>query len=297
MTMTTSPPCADTTTVWVNGERHAAHGPHLSALDRGFTLADGVFETMRVYGGCAFRIDEHLARLERALHALEIPTPPELRAWVLTALREVAQLDAGLRLTVTRGASIAGLAPPAPSATLPTVTIVVSPPPRFPPSVYETGLTAHIASGRRNERAMTAGLKTLSYTDNVAALLEARRAGADEALLLDTEGHCAEATASNLFAWTAGALVTPPLTCGVLPGITRAVVLELARSLGVPAIERVLGPEELRAADEAFLTSSLRTLAPLVRLDAHPIGRGTPGALTRELLAAYEARVDQECRA
>jgi branched-chain amino acid aminotransferase len=283
--------------VWVNGTRQAAAGLHLSALDRGFTLADGAFETMRVYGGHAFRLDQHLARLARTLAALEIPAPPALRASVLAALAGTAGGDAAMRLTVSRGVGAAGVAPPAAPATTPTVIVVVNPPPRFPRSVYDVGLSAHVASGRRNEFAATAGHKTLAYTDAIVALLEARRAGADEALFLDTQGHCSEATASNLFARIGDTLVTPPPTCGVLPGITRAVVLERARSLGVAVAERVLELDELRAADEAFLTSSLRTLAPLVRVDAHPIGRGTPGALTLALLAAYDALVAQECRA
>ena len=173
----------------------------------------------------------------------------------------------------------------------------MNPPPVFPAAVYDIGLTAHVASGRRNERAMTAGLKTLAYTDAVAALLEARRAGADEALFLDTEGHCSEATSSNLFAWTGTTLVTPPVSCGALPGITRAAVLELASALGVPRAERVIGLDELLSAKEAFLTSSLRGLAPLVRVDAHPIGRGMPGAMTRQLAEAYAALVARECGA
>ena len=139
---------------------------------------------------------------------------------------------------------------------------------------------------------MTAGLKTLAYVDAVAGLLEARRAGADEALFLDTEGHCSEATASNLFIWTGAELVTPPLSCGVLPGITREAVLELATLRGTrQSAERAFGLDELLAADEAFLTSSLRGVAPLVRVGARadwprPPGRTGPGQLgTRRYLA------------
>lgn len=284
------------TAVWVNGARLDAGGAHVSARDRGLTLADGAFETMRLYGGHALRLEQHLARLDRTLGALEIPAPPALRAWVGAALAEAAGRDAGMRLTVTRGVGPPGLLPPDASTAAPTVIVVVSPPPRHAPAVHEVGLTARIASGRRNERAMTAGHKTLAYTDSIAALLEARRAGADEALFLDTEGHCADATASNIFALAGDTLVTPPLGCGVLPGITRGIVLELAPSLGLTVAERVLLPEELRAADEAFLTSSLRALAPLVRVDGQPIGCGAPGARTRALAAAYAALVDRERR-
>ena len=278
--------------VWVNGARQPSVGPHLSARDRGLTLADGVFETMRAQGGTVVRLDRHLARVMQALAALEIPVPPELRNWVLDAVRAVGGGDASVRLTVTRGIDLGGVAPPVDAR--PTVIIAVNHPPVFPVAVYDAGLAAHVASGRRTEHAMTAGLKTLAYTDAVAALLEARRAGADEALFLDTEGHCSEATSSNLFAWTGTTLVTPPVSCGALPGITRAAVLELASALGVPSAERVLTLDELLGATEAFLTSSLRGLAPLVQVGAHPIGCGTPGALTRQLADAYTALIARE---
>lgn len=279
--------------VWINGERQPDGGAHVSARDRGLTLADGVFETLLVRGGTVFRLRRHLARLARGLAALEIQAPPELDDWVLGAVGTAAGRDASIRLTFTRGVGPAGVSPPA--GAHPTVIITMSPMPSFPASIYDEGLTAHVASGRRNERAMTAGLKTLAYTDAIAGLLEARRAGGDEALFLDTEGHCSEATASNLFAWTGEVLVTPPLSCGVLPGVTREAVLELAHAQGLPAEERAFGLEELVAAEEAFLTSSLRGLVPLVRVGPEAIGRGTPGRCTLRLMAAYLTLVDREC--
>jgi branched-chain amino acid aminotransferase len=281
------------TVVWVNGERRADEAAHVSARDRGFTLADGVFETMRARGGTVFRLARHLARLERALTVLEIPVPSQLHEWVVRAAHASGGEDSSLRLTVTRGAGPAGVAPP--SEPRPTVIVSAGPMPVFPASTYTAGLSAHVASGRRNEYAMTAGLKTLAYVDAVAGLLEARRAGADEALFLDTEGHCSEATGSNLFIWTGAELVTPPLSCGVLPGITREAVLELARAEGLSAAERAFELDELLSADEAFLTSSLRGVAPLVRVGAHPIGEAVPGHWTRQLSTAHLALVGLEC--
>jgi branched-chain amino acid aminotransferase len=282
-----------TTTVWVNGKQLEADGPHVSARDRGLTLADGLFETMRVRNGMVFRLDQHLARLEEGLAVLEIPVPATLRQSVAEAVGAAGHGDASVRLSVTRGVGPVGLGPP--SEPRPTVIVAVVPMPAFSPAIYSVGLTAHVASGRRNERAMTAGLKTFAYADSVAALLEARRHGAEEALFLDTQGRCSEATASNLFARIDGVLATPPPSCGALPGITRAVVLELARVLGIPAAEREFGLDELRASSEAFLTSSIRGLAPLVRLDGDAIGSGTPGDVTRRLLDAYGALVTVEC--
>jgi branched-chain amino acid aminotransferase len=177
----------------------------------------------------------------------------------------------------------------------PTTIVTVSDLPEFPPSIYERGLSAHVVSGRRNERAMTAGLKTLSYTDAVAGLLEARRAGADEAFFLDLEEHCSEASASNLFVRIGDALVTPPLTCGALPGITRAALIELATSQRITVSERPFGVDELIGASEAFLTSSLRAVAPLVCVGVHPLGDGDVGPLTRCLMEGYAALFEREC--
>jgi branched-chain amino acid aminotransferase len=284
-------------TIWVNGHRQPPSVPHVSALDRGLTLADGLFETMRIRGGAPFRLGRHLERLSRGLAALEIAEPHELTEWVLSAVRAAGPRDAALRLTVTRGVAPAGVAPSAESAGHPTVIVAVSDLPLIPRHIYELGLSAHVVSGRRNERAMTAGLKTLSYTDAVAGLLEARRAGADEALFLDLEDHCCEASASNLFALIDGALVTPPLTCGALPGITRAALIELAASQRIAVAERPFGLEQLVGAREAFLTSSLRGVAPLVRVDHQPLGDGQVGPITRCLMAAYAALCERECLA
>src|SRR5262249_4475455 len=140
----------------------------------------------------------------------------------------------------------------------PTVIVTISALPSFPSMVYRDGLTARVASGRRNERSMTLGFKTLGYAEAIAAFVEARRAGAEEALFLDVESHCSEATSSNIFIWTGQALLTPPVSCGALPGITRGAVLELARRAGLDVEERAFGIDDLFGAEEAFLTSSLR---------------------------------------
>jgi branched-chain amino acid aminotransferase len=283
-----------TTGVWINGDPQPADAAHVHARDRGLTLADGVFETMRVRGGTIFRRAQHLERLSRALHTLGIPEPASLRAWLETAASTLGHGEGSVRLTVTRGASAGGGVAPPPGLT-PTVIVVAGPTPPFPATTYEQGLSAQIAAGRRNEHAMSAGLKTLAYTDAVLALLAAQRAGADEALFLDTEGHCSEATSSNLFIWTGTLLQTPPISCAALPGITRAAVLELARAHGLAVAERALLPDDLYAAEEAFLTSSLRGIAPLVRVNRRAIGTGTPGPTTRRISAAYDELVAREC--
>lgn len=284
--------------VWVNGAA-ASGDAHVSALDRGFTLADGLFETLRVYDGAPFRLDAHLERMARGAAVLGIAMPDgELRETVAAAMRVAADAgwrDAALRLTLTRGAGVVGVAPPPlERAPRPTAVVTVQPLPEFPAAIHERGLSARVASGVRNERSMAAGLKTLGYTDAVLALAEARRAGADEALFLDGEGHLSEATSSNLFAVVGDTLVTPPVSCGALPGITRAAVIELARGLEIEVAERAMSLDELRGAREAFLTSSLRELAPLVRVDGDAIGPGGPGSTTRALARSYAALVRRE---
>jgi len=283
------------TIVWVDGKRLPSEGAHISARDRGLTLADGVFETMKAHNGKVFRLEQHLTRIEGALRVLEIPVSADLREWVDAAIRAAHAPEAGIRLTVTRGVGPGGVTIPADP--VPTVVVTVALPPAFGSAIYETGLTARVASGRRNEHAMTAGLKTLSYTDSVAAMLEARRAGADEALFLDTDGHCSEASASNFFAVIDGQLTTPPVACAALPGITRAAVIEVAAGMGLAVDDRPLDPARLKFATEAFLTSSLRGIAPLVRLDGIAIGTGKPGKVTRQVMTAYADLVARECRA
>lgn len=274
--------------VWVNGRTSDPRAPQLSPLDRGFALGDALFETMRASAGRAFRLDAHLERLRDGARALAIPIPAWLDEHVRAALRDAAAAgldEAAVRLTVSRGAGPAGVA--APPGLEPTIVLVVQPLPAFAPAIYTTGLAAITARARRNEHAGLRAFKIAAYAESIVALAEAREAGVDEAIFLDTAGHVAEATASNLFAVRHGAVVTPPVTCGALPGITRAAVIELAPALGFALEERPLLPDELAAADEAFCTSSLRGIAPLVRHDGRAIGEGLPGRATRALITAY----------
>jgi branched-chain amino acid aminotransferase len=252
-------------------------------------LSDGLFETMHARNGVVFRLDRHLGRLQRGLATLGIPVPAGLRAWVE---RAATHDDIGMRLTVTRGVGPGGLSPP--DDVTPTVIITTTAFPAFPAETYTHGLSAAVATGRRNQQAMTAGLKTLAYADGIAALLEARRRGDGEALFLDTDDHLSEATASNLFAVVDGVLLTPPVGCGALPGITREAVMEIAALRGVRVEERPFALDVLRRASEAFLTSSLRKVAPLVRVDGVPIGAGVPGTITATVADAYATLVVKE---
>jgi branched-chain amino acid aminotransferase len=280
---------------WLNGVQRSVDEPQLSPLDRGFTLADGLFETMRARGGTIFRLDAHLDRLCVGARLLGIPIPPGLRDHVAAASRTAftgGYEHASVRLTLSRGPAPPGLAPPPHPA--PTVALAIAP---LTSPGESRAIVATMASARRNEHALTSGMKTLAYTESVIALAQARAAGADDAIFLDTAGHVSEATASNFFAVIGGVLVTPPLSCGVLPGITRAAVLELAPTLGIVVAEREIAEPELATATELFLTSSIREIAPLVRIASTAIGTGRPGAITQRLIAAYATLVRDECGA
>jgi branched-chain amino acid aminotransferase len=274
--------------VWVNGALVPPGEPILAADDRGFTLGDGLFETMRAYGGRVFRLRAHLERLRSSAARLGIPVPPDLEDAVRATLAASGLDSAAVRLTLTRGPGGDGLALPEPAR--PTVVITVRP---YAPAErwYVDGARAVFSRGRLNEHALTAGMKRLGYLDQVTAQAEARAAGADEALFLDTAGHLAEGAASNLFLVAGGTLWTPPLSCGVLPGITRSVVIELAEAAGIPVREEPLAPGALRDASEAFLTSSLREVVPIVAIGGDPVGNGRPGPLTLRLLELYRRQV------
>ena len=278
--------------VWVDGHRHAAADAKVSAIDRGVLLADGLFETMRCRNGRVFRQAQHRARLDHGLRVLGIPSPPLLDAWLAGAVTAAGSGSVRLRLTITRGVGPPGLAPPAEPR--PTVVIAGWPMADVDGAAAEP-VTLHVASGRRNERSPTANVKTLAYTDAVVAMLDAQRHGASDALFLDTEGHCSETTGSNLFIGTGGALWTPPVSCGALPGVTRAVMIELAAALAIPCLERPFGLDDLFRADEAFVTNAARGMTPVAAVNDRPVGAGGPAVLTQRLAAAYAALVRREC--
>lgn len=280
-------------TVWINGVLRDPGSASVGVEDRGFTLGDGLFETVRAYGGTAFRLRAHLERLADGARRIGVPLPDGLDAAVRETLAASGLRDAALRLTLSRGPG-SGVAPP--ESARPT-TVITARPYAAEPRWYADGIRAVVARGRLNEHAATAGLKQLGYLDAVLAVAEARKDGADDALLLDTAGHLAEGAASNVFLVSGGVLQTPPLTCGPLPGVTRAAVLEIAAELGIPADDQSPIPlDAIPSADEAFLTSSLREIVPLTSVDGQAIGGGWPGQLTMRLLARYREQVRQETR-
>ncbi len=277
-------------TVWLSGELVAADAARIDPRDRGFLLGDGVFETFAATDGHVYRLAEHLARMRDGAALLGIPVPANDIERAVQAVLEangLARGRAALRLTLSHGVGPRGLLAPAePQPVLLLTATAASDPP--------TTMTAVTVSVRRNEHSPAASIKHMSYLDNVIARNEAARNGAAEALMLNGAGNIAEASAANVFAIdSGGALVTPALTEGALPGVTRRAVIELAAGCGLDARETILSVERLAEAAEAFLTNSLIGVCPLVALDGRPIGGGTAGPATRALKDAYTAAARQ----
>ncbi|MBO6905095.1 MAG: aminotransferase class IV family protein [Parvibaculum sp.] len=274
--------------VWLNGSISDAREARIDPADRGFLLGDGLFETMLVRKDHIVFFEEHLLRLLRGAEAigLLLPYTPEGIAEACRMLLQANDLEnvdrAALRLTLTRGPAPRGLAlPPNPAPTLLIGAVPAPPPPER--------LSAAIVTPRRNAWSPSARLKALPYLDNVLAKEEAREKSAEEALMLDTSGHVACASAANVFIWEGDMLLTPPDKGAILPGITRAAVLELVPDLGFEAREEEITPARLAKAEGAFLTNSLMGLVPLSRID----GREIPACpKTARLAAAYELLLD-----
>ncbi len=283
--------------IWHDGQIFPPEDARCSCLDRGRLYGDGLFETMRAYSGQIFRLDAHLARMIAGAEQLYLQLPmatEELQRALQKTLKESELASAYIRLTVTRGV---GGSPSQLDASTALVTIWVRPLPGYPPQLYERGMSAVLASARRNEYSPLSNLKTVNYLENIIARAEARRGGADEALFLNTTGQLAETSASNLFIVADGCVLTPPIEAGILPGITRACVLELCGANGISIQEQPLEVDQLREAAEAFLTGSVMEIMPLTSLAGKAIGSGQPGEITKQLQQAYRDLVDEETKA
>ena len=271
--------------LWLDGQLVPADEAGVSPFDHGLLVGDGVFETLRVYGGVPFAWSRHHQRLVRSAGGLGLTAPgsQELRAAVDDVLAANGVTEGRVRLTITGGPSPLG----SERGDGPPTVIVMS----APATPWPAAVDVVIAPWSRNERGAVAGLKTTSYAENVRALAYARERDAGEAIFLNTRGEVCEATGSNVFVIREGVVLTPPADAGCLLGVTRALVLELCAEHGMPVVEVAFGPSELANADEAFLTSSTREVQPIGRVDgrALPAAPGPTsdklGALLSELIA------------
>ena len=275
--------------VWLDGKLVDKDDAKISVFDHGTLYGDGVFEGIRIYGGRIFLCEAHVDRLYRSakLIRLAIPyTKQELTEAMQEAVEANACVDGYIRLVVTRGEGTLGLSPfkcPQPS-----VFIIADSIELYPQEMYDQGMAVIIAKTLRTSASMIdPSIKSLNYLNNILAKIEAIDAGVAEAIMLNEAGHVAECTGDNLFIVKDGAVISPPPEAGLLIGITRRGVMDLATKLGIDVIERNVAPADLYEADECFLTGTAAEVISVTRIDEKPIGGGTPGPITQRLRGAF----------
>lgn len=275
--------------VFLNGQFVEEKDAKISVFDHGLLYGDGVFEGIRVYDGRIFRLEQHLARLFASAKAILLTIPmssEELAAACCEACRRNGIRDGYIRLVVTRGVGDLGLNPFL--CKKPTVFIIADRIALYPKHVYQKGLALITAATQRNHpNAVNPAIKSLNYLNNILARIEAVKAGTEEALMLNAEGFVAECTGDNLFVVRSNVIQTPPPSAGALLGITRSVVIELAKRLAVPVAEVNLTRYEVMTADECFLTGTAAEIVPVATLDGRTIGDGRPGPMTLKLMEEF----------
>ncbi len=275
--------------VYISGKLYDKDDAKVSVYDHGLLYGDGVFEGIRSYGGRVFRLDQHLDRLYESARAirLEIPMTKEaMAAAVIDTLKVNGITDGYIRLVITRGAGYLGLDPRKTSN--PQVIIITDRIELYSPELYEKGLAIVTASTvRTNANALSPRIKSLNYLNNILAKIEGVDAGAPEALMLNSKGEVAECTGDNIFIVRQGTVLTPPNDAGILEGITRGAVMELAAQAGHAVREAVLTRHDVYTADECFLTGTAAEVVPVVKCDGRVIGTGHPGPITRDLRTRF----------
>jgi branched-chain amino acid aminotransferase len=275
--------------VYINGQLYDKQDAKISVYDHGLLYGDGVFEGIRSYGGRVFRLEQHLERLWESARAirLEIPLTRQAMSEAIYQTLRANQIEDGyIRLVVTRGAGTLGLDPNRTSD--PQVIIITDHIALYPRELYERGLElVTVATLRNHPAALSPRIKSLNYLNNILAKLEGLQAGCSEALMLNFKGEVAECTGDNIFLVRGGALYTPPLDAGILAGITRGVVIELAAEAGISVHEVPLLRHDVYVAEECFLTGTAAEIIPVVKVDQRTIGSGSPGPVTRSLMERF----------
>jgi branched-chain amino acid aminotransferase len=279
--------------IFIDGHYFDEQNAKISVFDHGVLYGDGIFEGIRAYNGRVFRLKEHIDRLFYSAKAILLAIPmshQEICQAVLETCRQNALRDGYIRLLVTRGIGGLGLNPR--SCKSPSVVVIADKIQLYPVEYYQKGLTIITVPTTRNlHSALNPAIKSLNYLNNILAKIEANNGGCEEAVMLNAEGYVAECTGDNLFIVKGNRLMTPPLSAGALYGITRSVVMELAREGGLEVSEPNLTRYDLFNADECFLTGTGAELVPVVKIDGRVIGSGTPGPRTRELVKKYHELV------
>ncbi|MCX8082418.1 MAG: branched-chain-amino-acid transaminase [bacterium] len=275
--------------IYVNGKLVPEEEAKVSVFDHGLLYGDGVFEGIRGYNGRIFKLDEHLARLYASAKAIMLDIPlefSELKDAIIQTVRANKLRDSYIRVVVTRGVGDLGLDPR--KCKIPTLFIIASKIELYPAEIYAKGLDVVTVATRRNlTESVSPAIKSLNYLNNIMAKIEANNAGASEGLMLNSMGYVSECTGENIFIVYKKRLFTSPITAGILEGITRNTVKEIAYNIGLEVYERDITRYEIFTADECFLTGTAAEIVPVISLDGRTIGTGKPGEITGRIRKEY----------
>ncbi len=282
--------------VYINGKFFDQADAKLSVFDHGFLYGDGIFEGIRLYDGCVFRLDEHLERLEYSAKAI-LMNLPWTRKQISDATCEACRVNGlkngYIRLVVTRGVGTLGLSPK--TCSDPQLIIIADTIQLYPPEFYAKGLKIITVPTRRcNPAALPPTVKSLNYLNNILAKIEAQNLGFHEAVMLNDQGYVAECTGDNLFIVHKKRILTPPFSAGALAGITRGAVFDIAKKLKLPIEEKNLTRYDVWIADECFITGTAAEVVGIIEMDGRAIGSGQPGPVTKKITAEFKKIVKRD---
>ncbi len=282
--------------VYIDGKFYPKAEAKISVFDHGFLYGDGIFEGIRLYKGCVFRLDEHLERLEMSAKALCLNMPwtrKEISDIVCESCRRNKLTDGYIRLVVSRGFGDLGLSPK--NCPTPSIICIADSIKLYPEELYTTGMKIITAPTRRvSPAALPPMIKSLNYLNNILAKMEAQQHGFHECLMLNEQGYVSECTGDNVFLIHKGKLITPASHAGALVGITRQVAIEVAQTLNIPVVETNITRYDVWNADECFLTGTAAEVIPVIEVDARTIGTGKPGPLTAKILTEFRKKASKE---
>mmetsp|Transcript_8593 Transcript_8593/g.12519 ORF Transcript_8593/g.12519 Transcript_8593/m.12519 type:complete len:290 (-) Transcript_8593:209-1078(-) len=282
--------------VYIDGKFYPKANAKISVFDHGFLYGDGIFEGIRLYKSCLFRLDEHLERLEMSTKAICLEmrwSPKEIAEIVSETCRCNNLTDGYIRLVVSRGVGDLGLSPK--NCPTPSIVCIAAAIKYYPEELYTTGMRIITAPTRRNSpAALPLMIKSLNYLSNIMAKMEAEQHDFKECLMLNEQGYVSESTGDNVFLIHKGRLITPASHVGALVGITRQVALEIAAALKIPTVETNITLYDVWNADECFLTGTAAEVIPVIEVDARKIGTGKPGPITASILAEFHKKASRE---
>jgi len=282
--------------VYIDGKFYPKAEAKISVFDHGFLYGDGIFEGIRLYKGCVFRLEEHLERLEMSAKALCLNMPwtrKQISDIVCESCRRNKLTDGYIRLVVSRGFGDLGLSPK--NCPTPSIICIADSIKLYPEELYTTGMKIITAPTRRvSPAALPPMIKSLNYLNNILAKMEAQQHGFHECLMLNEQGYVSECTGDNVFLIHKGKLITPASHAGALVGITRQVAIEVAQALNIPVVETNITRYDVWNADECFLTGTAAEVIPVIEVDARTIGTGKPGPLTANILAEFRKKASKE---